>query len=101
MTDEDVRKLARQIERVYADADYVGSLVTQGTTNRPTAYTGSKVEPPDWWDRFWEKHLQDTGLTREETIRRLMELYGEGWMLPREQAEWDRTLEDARRQNAL
>lgn len=56
LTEGDVASIAAQIERVYADADYVGSLVTGGQTRRPTEpryaprpepsrRTGSK----GWW----------------------------------------------------
>ncbi len=51
----DVAEIAAEIERVYADADYVGSLVTEGVTSRPTEYDGPKEEPPGWWQNFWDR----------------------------------------------
>jgi hypothetical protein len=37
-----------QIGRVDCKADYVGSLVVEGETGRPTEHAGEKFEPPDW-----------------------------------------------------
>ena len=43
----DVRRLARQINRVYDSADYVGSLVVPETpTRRPTEWYGSREREP-------------------------------------------------------
>lgn len=55
----DMAAIASQIERVYADARYVGSLVTEGETGRPTEWDaegGDKGEPPGWWADFWRRH---------------------------------------------
>lgn len=94
VTDQDIRKLARQIERVYDDADYVGSLVVQGPTGRPTEYEGSKIAPPDWWEAFWLKHFEATGITREETLRQLAESTG-SFTIPRREQELIRLLREA------
>ena len=71
--------IAGQINKVYEQADYVGSLVVEGRTGRPTEYTGDHVQPPDWWDVFWERHLQNTGQTREQAIEMLRKLLGDRW----------------------
>ncbi len=42
----DMRHISEQIAKVYSNADYVGSLVIDGDTGRPTEYMGSKQEPP-------------------------------------------------------
>jgi hypothetical protein len=60
----DVEAIADQIQRVYDEADYVGSLVVDGPSDRPTEYDGSKVEPDDWWDVFWRRFEENTGLDR-------------------------------------
>jgi hypothetical protein len=73
---DDMAEIANQINKVYEKADYVGSLVIDGPTNRPTEYEGTKFEPPDWWASFWERHEKNIGLTPEETIARLRKLYG-------------------------
>lgn len=65
---EDMDSIAAQIGRVYEDADYVGSLVTGGETDRPTEYDGDKVEPADWWPRFWQRHRQNTGQSQEDVM---------------------------------
>ncbi len=56
VSDGDVKEIAEQINRVYDEADYVGSLVVGGNTNRPTEYIGDKEEPQNWWQAFWERH---------------------------------------------
>ncbi len=66
VTENDIKEIAAQIDRVYGQADYVGSLVTGGYTTRPTEYDGPKVEPSDWWDNFWRRHYHNTGQTRED-----------------------------------
>lgn len=48
--------------RVYPDADYVGSLVVDGPSQCVTEYEGSKEEPADWWETFWQRFESNTGL---------------------------------------
>ncbi|MEK6246858.1 MAG: hypothetical protein N2C12_01680, partial [Planctomycetales bacterium] len=79
VTDEDISDISEQINRVYKDADYVGSLVVQDGTGRPTEHGGLKFEPPGWWDDFWVRHYQDTGQTKEEVAEMLDDLLGAGW----------------------
>jgi hypothetical protein len=66
VTDADMAEIAEQIKRVYSDADYVGSLVIDGPSDRPTEYEGPKTEPEGWWETFWERFEKNTGLTRED-----------------------------------
>jgi hypothetical protein len=75
----DMADIAGQINRVYQQADYVGSLVVDGPTGRPTEDCGSHGEPPDWWQVFWERHYQHTGRTREEAMEVLRRLVGDDW----------------------
>ena len=49
VTDADVQRLRQQIDQVYRDADFVGSLVTDGHTGRPTEW----VEPPETARANW------------------------------------------------
>jgi hypothetical protein len=52
-----INEISAQIRQVYDNADYVGSLVTEGNTHRPTEYFGApKFQPFDWWDNFWKRH---------------------------------------------
>ena len=73
---EDLRSIKEQIDRVYARSEYVGSLVTDGETGRVTEYEGTKVQPADWWERFWERHEQNTGDSREIAMSKLRRLLG-------------------------
>lgn len=88
---EDMRHIKDQIAKVYSNADYVGSLVIDGDTGRPTEYTGSKQQPPGWWDEFWQRHQQNTGQTPEEALEMLRRLRGKDWM-PRSQGELEQAL---------
>lgn len=92
---DDLQSIAHQIERVYAKADYVGSLVTAGETRRPTEYDGDKKQPADWWQSFWKRYEANTGQSRQDAMKMLRGLLGPGWqMLPREQV-----METLKRQN--
>jgi hypothetical protein len=91
VSEADMQDINQQIAQVYKNADYVGSLVTSGDTGRPTEYEGSKTEPPDWWNGFWQRHEQNTGQSREEAIAMLRRLHGKNWM-PRSEAELQNTL---------
>ncbi len=55
VSEADMAEIRQQIDRVYADADYVGSLVVDGPSDRPTEHDGPKDEPADWWQRFWQR----------------------------------------------
>lgn len=57
VSEKDLAGIAAQINQVYADGDYVGSLVTGGgQTGRPTEYEGSKAQPKNWWKAFWKQY---------------------------------------------
>lgn len=79
VSEADMSEIHDQIEKVYADADYIGSLVTEGETRRPTEYDGPKHEQPGWWDDFWKRHEANTGQSREEAIQMLRRLRGKKW----------------------
>ena len=91
---DDVNEMAEQIDRVYRDADYVGSLVTQGETGRPTEHEGPKQEQPGWWDDFWERHERNTGQSRHEALEILHRIRPH-WQ-PLTQLELLQALEDFR-----
>jgi hypothetical protein len=73
---EDMKAIAQEIDGVYARSDSVGSLVVAGETGRITEYEGSKVQPSDWWEKFWQRHYDNTGETREVTIQKFIHLMG-------------------------
>lgn len=58
VSESDIQQIRQQIARVYEDADYVGSLVVDGSTGRPTEHDGEQTEPEDWWEQFWQ-HYRD------------------------------------------
>ena len=66
ISEADIQSIAEQISRVYKEAGYVGSLVVEGETGRPTEYEGPKEEPPGWWDAFWKRFDGNTGMTRQQ-----------------------------------
>ncbi len=51
----DVALLQGGISRVYADADYIGSLVVGDDRDRPTASQGPLTQPQTWWRDFWRQ----------------------------------------------
>jgi hypothetical protein len=73
---EDLTSIKEQIDRIYDQSEYVGSLVTRGDTGRVTEYDGPKIQPAHWWEQFWKRHEENTGDTREEAIRKLEKLLG-------------------------
>ncbi|MBN1249793.1 MAG: hypothetical protein JXC32_19175 [Anaerolineae bacterium] len=79
ISEADVEAIADQIRRVYDEADYVGSLVVDGPSDRPTEYDGSKVEPDDWWEVFWRRFEQNTGMDREDAYRLWRRLGIKAW----------------------
>jgi hypothetical protein len=91
VSDNDIASIAGQIEKVYKNADYVGSLVTQGDTKRPTEYDGSKIEPPGWWDGFWKQYEDKHGMTKAQAMEMLRKLNGPRWM-PKDRKELEKEL---------
>jgi hypothetical protein len=88
----DLDQIRRQIDRVYADANFVGSLVVDGDSRRPTNYDGPKQQPPGWWDDFWLRHEANTGQSREAALEMLRRLRGQNWR-PRTPEELQRELD--------
>jgi len=91
VSEQDMEILANQIQRVYQDANFVGSLVVDAPTGRPTEYKGPKVEPPQWWDEFWQQHEKNTGQNRDETFQKLRHTLGPHWV-PKSKNELRRAL---------
>jgi hypothetical protein len=82
VSEGDMAEIANQIERVYAEADYVGSLVVDGDTSRPTEYDGPKQQPADWWDVFWKRFEDNTGMNEFEArdLWRQLRFYAGKWI---------------------
>ncbi len=56
VTEADIVRLKAQIDRVYSQGDYVGSLVTSGVTNRPTEWVNTPPkgrEDATWANSWW------------------------------------------------
>ncbi|MFK4985594.1 hypothetical protein ACI4B7_27600, partial [Klebsiella pneumoniae] len=79
-------EVSEQINKIYAQADFVGSLVTDGLTERPTEHDGPKVQTPEWWEEFWARHAQRTGFNRAEVVAEMRRTRGEEWF-PRTEQE--------------
>ncbi len=82
ISEADVQAIADQIQQVYDEADYVGSLVVGGHSERPTEYDGSKVEPDNWWQAFWARFEENTGLDRWDAYRLWGRLRVKAWEWP-------------------
>lgn len=80
VSESDLQEIREQIDRVYAEGDYVGSLITESDTGRTTEYDGPKVQPADWWEQFWKRHEENTGDIREEAIKKLRKLLGDDYL---------------------
>jgi hypothetical protein len=91
VSEDDMAQITRQVERVYKDADYVGSLVTEGETGRPTEHAGPKTQPPDWWHVFWMRYEQSTGRSRLVAQALLRQRMGKGWF-PHDEKELQEAL---------
>ncbi|NJK29156.1 MAG: hypothetical protein HC851_04945 [Acaryochloris sp. RU_4_1] len=79
----DMKHIHDQIARVYDDADYVGSLVVEGETGRPTEHDGPKQEPPNWWQEFWKRHRSNTGQSPEDVWELFSRLLVQMWTVSR------------------
>ncbi len=79
VSEEDIKSIKNQIERVYSQSDYVGSLVVDGDTNRVTEYDGVKVQPANWWEEFWQRHEKNTGDKKDVAIAKLRALLGSNY----------------------
>ena len=78
----DMEELAGQIRRVYDEGDYVGSLVVDGPSDRPTEHDDTKSEPLNWWESFWQRYEENTGTDRWDAYNlwQRLELVARGWI---------------------
>lgn len=80
VSEQDLKAIKTQINRVYSRSAYVGSLVTGGETGRITEYEGVKVQPTNWWGNFWARHEKNTGDSREVALEKLRKLLGDDYL---------------------
>ena len=77
VSEADMEAINDQIQRVYEEADYVGSLVVDGRRDRPTEYEGEHTEPEDWWEQFWQHSQGRLDLSEDEAQDLLERLRGQ------------------------
>jgi hypothetical protein len=55
VNENDMKTIHQQLTEARKFADFIGSLVVGGFTNRPTEpqLSHSVVNPPPWWTDFW------------------------------------------------
>ncbi len=82
VNEADMAEMADQIERVYANGEYVGSLVVDGASERPTEYDGPKDQPEDWWQVFWQRFESNTGMSAGQAhdLLRSLRAYAGRWV---------------------
>lgn len=79
VNEADMETIKSELDRVYKHGENVGSLVVDGETGRPTEYYGCKVQPANWWSDFWQRYELNTGISRDEAMRRLRQLLGQNY----------------------
>ena len=77
VSEDDIQEIHQQIARIYDDADYVGSLVVDGLTGRPTEYEGPHEEPEGWWEEFWRRYEERLGRSRDDALDMWRRLIGQ------------------------
>ena len=77
----DIQTIKSQIDGVYAHSDSVGSLVVDGETGRPTEYLGCKVQPAGWWQEFWRRYEENSGIDRNTAVANLQRLLGNDYRM--------------------
>jgi hypothetical protein len=77
VSESDMKQIKEEIDSVYKTGSAVGSLVVAGETGRETEYVGLKIQPPDWWKEFWQRHKKNTGEDSSKAMARLKKLLGE------------------------
>jgi len=92
----DVERLGRSLDRIYLDADAVGSLVVDGATDRPTETvqplphhhhqqgcrcSGPReaVFPQPWWQEVCDDYQRRSGETWSAALQRVRARLGQDW----------------------
>ena len=79
LSKQEVLSFRKQIDEVYQNTDYVGSLVTEGITGRPTEHNVPFI-CPTWWYRIWPIFYGEYGITENEAMQALHKTYGDDWV---------------------
>jgi hypothetical protein len=64
----DMDEIKTQIDRVYDEADYVGSLVVDDPSGRPTEHDGPKLETMEWWQAFEQRLTGGLGWSQDTLL---------------------------------
>ncbi|MBA3847707.1 MAG: hypothetical protein H0X45_13830 [Planctomycetes bacterium] len=95
--DADVQRVAKAIERIYLDADAVGSLVVDGATGRATGHQVVPAAwPQSWWQTPCEAYATRHGERWQDALARVRARLGADWQ-PADARELANALELARR----
>ncbi|MDA8793923.1 hypothetical protein N9N67_11800 [Bacteriovoracaceae bacterium] len=79
LTEQDVKGFRTQIDKVFKNADFVGSLVTEGQTSRPTEHNVPACKMYPWWSEIWPKYNAEKGLSEKNAVDLLQRYYGQNW----------------------
>ncbi|HYE06034.1 MAG TPA: hypothetical protein VEL07_11010 [Planctomycetota bacterium] len=95
--DADVQRVAAAIERIYLDADAVGSLVVDGASGRATEHQVVPAPwPQPWWRTPCETYAARHGEPWQDAVARVRARLGADWQ-PADARELANALELARR----
>lgn len=78
LTRGDLVNAKKEIDHVYAQGDYVGSLVLDGKMGRPTEHE-VEFSLPDWWGPCWKKSPELTSYNQHSAENELQKYYGKRW----------------------
>lgn len=78
LTQGDLINAKKEIDHVYAQGDYVGSLVLDGKVGRPTEHE-VEFSLPDWWGPCWKKNAEQISYNQKTAEIELQKYYGKKW----------------------
>ncbi len=79
LTEPDLARIAGAIDRIYLDADAVGSLVVDGMTGRATETTPPPAWPAPWWQGPCERYTASCGESWTAALARIHARLGAEW----------------------
>ena len=79
LTEGDAARIASAVDRIYLDADAVGSLVVEGMTGRATEPTPTPTWPAPWWQGPCEAYSAASGEPWRAALGRVRARLGADW----------------------
>jgi len=79
VTTADVQRLGAAIDRIYLDADAVGSLVVESGTGRTTMPDLAPAWPQPWWAGPCQAYVQASGEPWQTALARIRARLGADW----------------------